>query len=121
MPPRSPISKPGRLGQSGIRADAEREDHEVGGILLPGFGLDFELAFFHLREAGHSVIEREVNAMPCQMAFGEVRHLAVHGSEDLVEHFDESDIEPKMARFSAISSPMKPPPTTTACRTGFSA
>ena len=30
MPPRSPISQPGHLRQRGIRAHAEREDHDVG-------------------------------------------------------------------------------------------
>ena len=88
--------KPSRLGQGGIRANAESQNHEVGGIFLPGFSLDFDLAFFQLREASYSVIERQVHAMLCQMAFREVCHLAVHGSENLVEHFDESDIETKM-------------------------
>ena len=66
------------------------------GYFLPGFSLDFDLAFFQLREASYSVIERQVHAM-LSVKWPSARFaIAVHGSENLVEHFDESDIETKM-------------------------
>ena len=41
--------------------------------------------------------------MPCQMPFGEVRHLAVHGSENLVEHFDDVVQKAHRARVVIVS------------------
>ena len=85
--------EPGRLGQRRVGPHAEREDHDVGRILLAGLGLHLERAAVQLRESGHPVVERQLHAMLRQMPFDEVRHLAVHGGEDLIEHLDERHVE----------------------------
>ena len=66
------------------------------GIRLAGFRLHLERAAVQLRESGDAVIERQVNAMPCQMALDEVGDLPVERGQHLIEHLDERHVEAEM-------------------------
>ena len=52
------------------------------------------------------------------VALDEAGHFRIERGHDLVEHLDSVTSSPRWTRFSAISRPMNPPPTTTA-RFGF--
>ena len=62
-----------------------------------------------------------MNAIGFQVPFDQVGHRPVEWREHLIEHLDEGHVKAGMGQFSAVSRPMKPPPTTTACRAGFTA
>ncbi len=86
----------GRLGQRGIRADPEGNDHDVGGVSLAGFRLHLECAVRCLLEAGHAVIECQPDAMPLDVVLDDARHLRIERRQELIEHFDEGHVEAAM-------------------------
>ena len=119
MPPRSPIVEARRLGQRRVRLHADREDHDVRRIRLAGLGLDLDRATVQLLEADHAVVGDHLHAMPLDVTLDEARDLRVQRAEDMIGLLDEGHVEPGWTRFSAVSRPMNPPPTTTARRTGL--
>ena len=100
--------KAGRLGQRGIRANAEREDDDVGRMRLAGFRQHLERAVCGLLEAGHAVIECQADAMPLNVVFDDARHFPIERRQELIEHLDEGDVESAMhevlRRFEADES-----------------
>ena len=89
------------------------------GWALPDFGQDLERAVRGLPEAGDPVAEREVDAVLLEVALDEAGASPGRAAAMTWSSISTSvTSSPRWARFSAISRPMKPPPTTTA-RFGF--
>ncbi len=110
--------EPGRLRERGFRPHADGQNHDVRRMRLAGAREHFQRSVRHLSKAGHAVIEFESDAVLDQVAFDKPRHLRIERRHHLVQLFDERHLSPRWTRFSTISRPMNPPPTTTA-RFGF--
>ena len=66
------------------------------GIRLAGLRLHLERAAVQLRESGHAVVERELDAVRCHVALDEIGDLPVERAEHLIELLDERHVEPEM-------------------------
>ncbi len=88
--------EPGRPGQCRVRAHAEREDNDVGRIHLPALCLYLEDAVVPLREGGHAVVERQMDAVPHQVGPDDAGEFPVERGQHLVEQLDERHVEPNV-------------------------
>ncbi len=59
----------GRAREVGVGTHAEREDHDVGRIHLPGLRAHVQRAFVALLERGHAVVELDAHAVPNEVIF----------------------------------------------------
>ena len=110
--------QPGGPGEAELRPDADAHDHDVGRDRLAGLGEHLERRDRALAEAGHVLAQRQADAVAGHVELDVVGHLGVHRRHELGPRWTSVTSRPRRARFSAISSPMKPPPTTTARRAG---
>jgi hypothetical protein len=82
--------------QRRIRTNAKSEDHDVGRMGLSRFGFDVDGAVRGRLERRDAVIKPEPDSMPLHMAFDDAGHFPVERRQNLIEHFDDRDVEAAM-------------------------
>ena len=87
---------PGHRRERGVRADAEREDHEVGRIALAGLRRHGQRLVLGLLEPGDAVVEHDVDAVELEEVRDEPPVLPIERGQDLIGQLDHRHVEPAM-------------------------
>jgi hypothetical protein len=102
-----------RARDGAVGRDADGEDDEVGFHAFAALERDADGVAVVLK-AGDAVAQVQFHAVFLEILVQQLGHLKVQRRHDLVQRWIIVTSSPARCRFSAISRPMKPPPTTTA-------